>query len=976
MVGNLNPISTEPPHRHIMRNSMKGSSINVFEDVEHALLGQSTRPFDAMALSNMVDQMPLTEVSIMESQMPPSTMEAQSSLPEESVLGFNELELEKMETMAAATLELLNKIRPKSSTATTFAEASAASAAQPKKVSKKRKKSLPDDSNTRRRPIAPLPALETDGLNAGIPGMNVENVDVSNDQSGVDKLTTPGKKKSGKDLSESPGVPKTSSKKRKKSLPTDADTRRSPVASLPGVETEDFNARNSDINSGNVDVSMEGPNADAQKTPGKSKADKEEDPLLEYIGIGPRIKNVEGEFEELDMRIFAEPGEDVPLVSWNKDPSAPSPNDERYSECSAKEIEICTILRMEPKKYLEIKETILALVAIRGPLRKSSFKTWFKVTHYKVIRLFEWFDNCGWSRMAMEEWARRRALKGEIVTSRIPWKQHKKPRVDNQLPPTPETKRQSKLSLKKSTQAHVSSEEEKSPNMSENVQTMSLPSPSADLLNDGLLPSPRLLEARPTPVDEQMHETLQEECFVEIHAEEHVVANDVALEEKNAVELPDEEHTAFDIAEEEQALSGLLAKVHEIAEKEHMTLDVSPDEQALCELLYKGQEPAEMENIAVRIPGDKKTSTKVQSLVEFDGEEHAPTELSTEGPKPAEEHVPAEKLMEELVPTEFLMEEQVPVELLLEEEVPAELLIAVQVPVEVPMEEQVLVEPEELLVVEEAPVEPIVADREVFNLPNHKEVPVDPPIKERIAVEQAAIEALFESIPETPIGENKKDSVTVEPPPSLGEDKGEHMAIEPSICEDMDKHVSVEPPAGQDLDEQTGIEPPLGENKDDEMAIGPLFGEDMDEGMNFEHPGGEDEMAVDIRIDEQVPIEHPSDETKAVERSCETFLPNLTLQIEQAFVENPHREVSCLPSYCEEMSIEGQVEVAPLEGTDASAIVSHKDTDGDMHRQFVARAVASLEACLFNRGFEHIPIPTLTLLDVSRRKARSQRNFF
>ncbi|KAJ3204038.1 Transcriptional adapter ada2 [Dinochytrium kinnereticum] len=134
-------------------------------------------------------------------------------------------------------------------------------------------------------------------------------------------------------------------------------------------------------------------------------------PLPDFLGGGRRIKDRSGSFVEVEMSIFNKCDEGAPAMIWKGTPLTIPSTVQRYRECNAEEIETCSTLRMLPVQYLEIKETLLATIVVRGPYKKRDAQGWFRIDVNKTNKLYDWFHACGWIRVATLEWERREKLR-------------------------------------------------------------------------------------------------------------------------------------------------------------------------------------------------------------------------------------------------------------------------------------------------------------------------------------------------------------------------------------------------------------------------------------------------------------------------------------------------------------------------------------------------------------------------------------
>mmetsp|Transcript_18835 Transcript_18835/g.23709 ORF Transcript_18835/g.23709 Transcript_18835/m.23709 type:complete len:101 (-) Transcript_18835:125-427(-) len=63
---------------------------------------------------------------------------------------------------------------------------------------------------------------------------------------------------------------------------------------------------------------------------------------------------------------------------------------------SPKEMELCSTLKLLPKYYLMIKDTLLTAAYKEGFLQKSSARTLVKIDIKKTNKIYDFFVQCGW----------------------------------------------------------------------------------------------------------------------------------------------------------------------------------------------------------------------------------------------------------------------------------------------------------------------------------------------------------------------------------------------------------------------------------------------------------------------------------------------------------------------------------------------------------------------------------------------------
>ncbi|KAJ3094121.1 Transcriptional adapter ada2, partial [Phlyctochytrium bullatum] len=137
-------------------------------------------------------------------------------------------------------------------------------------------------------------------------------------------------------------------------------------------------------------------------------------PRPDWLGGGRRVKNLQGEFEEVDMHpLFTTCPDDVAPMVWKGTPLVIPPSLPRANELTQQEIQTCSTLRMYPDQYLDLKETLLATIVVRGAYKKRDAQQWFRIDVNKTNKLYDWFVLCGWISAAEREHERRRAAMAE-----------------------------------------------------------------------------------------------------------------------------------------------------------------------------------------------------------------------------------------------------------------------------------------------------------------------------------------------------------------------------------------------------------------------------------------------------------------------------------------------------------------------------------------------------------------------------------
>ncbi|KAI9362024.1 hypothetical protein DFJ73DRAFT_812985 [Zopfochytrium polystomum] len=130
-------------------------------------------------------------------------------------------------------------------------------------------------------------------------------------------------------------------------------------------------------------------------------------PRPDFLGGGAMVKDKNGVLTLVDMSPFDACEEDASPVVWKGQP-LPVPDDApRRNECNAEELRTCEILRLLPAQYLDIKETLLATVIVRGPYKKRDAQGWFRIDVNKTNKLYDWFVGVGWIDIATEQWEKR-----------------------------------------------------------------------------------------------------------------------------------------------------------------------------------------------------------------------------------------------------------------------------------------------------------------------------------------------------------------------------------------------------------------------------------------------------------------------------------------------------------------------------------------------------------------------------------------
>ncbi|KAJ3098337.1 hypothetical protein HDU97_004112 [Phlyctochytrium planicorne] len=177
--------------------------------------------------------------------------------------------------------------------------------------------------------------------------------------------------------------------------------------------SQSTHSNNSKSNSGSSSKKRSSSQHSSGNPPPKTRAapSKASKPLPDFLGGGRRIKNYDGEFVDVEMSIFNKCDEGSPTMLWKGTRVNIPPTVDRYWDCNPEEIETCSILRMLPSQYLEIKETLLATIVVRGPYKKRDAQGWFRIDVNKTNKLYDWFYSCGWIRVATQEWERREKLR-------------------------------------------------------------------------------------------------------------------------------------------------------------------------------------------------------------------------------------------------------------------------------------------------------------------------------------------------------------------------------------------------------------------------------------------------------------------------------------------------------------------------------------------------------------------------------------
>ncbi|KAJ3329762.1 Transcriptional adapter ada2 [Blyttiomyces sp. JEL0837] len=130
-------------------------------------------------------------------------------------------------------------------------------------------------------------------------------------------------------------------------------------------------------------------------------------PLPDFLGGGRMIKDRKGNMIAVEMGMFSECAPNSPVMVWKGQPLVIPENAPRRNECNPQEIATCETLRIMPSQYLEIKETLLATVVVRGPYKKRDAQGWFRIDVNKTNKLYDWFVAVGWIDIATAEWEKK-----------------------------------------------------------------------------------------------------------------------------------------------------------------------------------------------------------------------------------------------------------------------------------------------------------------------------------------------------------------------------------------------------------------------------------------------------------------------------------------------------------------------------------------------------------------------------------------
>lgn len=139
----------------------------------------------------------------------------------------------------------------------------------------------------------------------------------------------------------------------------------------------------------------------------RSAPTKASKPRPDFLGGGNLIKNKCGELIAVDMSPFQICDPDAEPVVWKGQPLPVSEDLPRYSDLNADELIVCETLRLSPAQYLDIKETLLSTIVVRGPYKKRDAQGWFRIDVNKTNKLYDWFVGAGWIEIAGEEWEKR-----------------------------------------------------------------------------------------------------------------------------------------------------------------------------------------------------------------------------------------------------------------------------------------------------------------------------------------------------------------------------------------------------------------------------------------------------------------------------------------------------------------------------------------------------------------------------------------
>ncbi|KAJ3416369.1 hypothetical protein HDV05_001937 [Chytridiales sp. JEL 0842] len=171
-----------------------------------------------------------------------------------------------------------------------------------------------------------------------------------------------------------------------KSLNSNSTVKMTSKPPVPTLKKKSASFSGGSPNSNNSSSSK--PNPNAPKT--RAAPTKAYKPLPTFLGGGRRIMDHRGQFILVDMSPFTYSPPTCPPVQWKGAPLTLTPTLPRFSELNAKEVECCEILRILPAQYLEIKETLLATVVVRGPYKKRDAQGWFRIDVNKTNKLYDW----------------------------------------------------------------------------------------------------------------------------------------------------------------------------------------------------------------------------------------------------------------------------------------------------------------------------------------------------------------------------------------------------------------------------------------------------------------------------------------------------------------------------------------------------------------------------------------------------------
>ncbi|KAI9023412.1 hypothetical protein DFJ74DRAFT_669015 [Hyaloraphidium curvatum] len=87
----------------------------------------------------------------------------------------------------------------------------------------------------------------------------------------------------------------------------------------------------------------------------------------------------------------------APQYTWNKgDPIKYGPQDEYFDVLTRDEVKLCETIRLAPKLYLFVKDTMLSAREERGYFKKLEAKKWFRLDVNKTGKVYDWFMALGW----------------------------------------------------------------------------------------------------------------------------------------------------------------------------------------------------------------------------------------------------------------------------------------------------------------------------------------------------------------------------------------------------------------------------------------------------------------------------------------------------------------------------------------------------------------------------------------------------